>query len=608
MYILGVLSLFQILVLPGLLFLRLFKFKKGILQGLIYSFALSLIFNHLVVVLLTHLRANNPWIHYIIFLIEVGLLIYLNRSEIFKPLDDWLITIQARVKAFSDRIKALFLDRGNSVSDLIKTAVGLGFFIWSIFSILWVVGILIDELGSVFTIWDSVVSWNHWAVEWFSNTHAMDTKRYAQLIPTNFSVTYSYMQSAQIQFFAKGFMPLFGVYFLLAMFDLGLRKNDPGYFIGVVVSQYLLQRFYLEYLSSGYVDVPLIFFTFLVVHALLAGSGQEGREGLHSYVLIGFIFAAGAALTKQNGLLVFAVYPFLAYVILLSQDETSSVREKIYLLGKYFLVAFVLLLPWYVFNEIRIAAGASTNVFKLMSQEHHGGLTRLERLTKAFKDLGIYVYLYPFALAAMPFVKKEIRWIKLTLLFPYALIWAYFFSLYPRNLSISLAVLGFAVGLGASGLLDFFSGLIDRIHFEKLPKVILILLVLAVLLLPAIKITDGALIRAQIEHQKSALNPKLNGQLYAYFEELGGLKPVFSHYPIRFLPGFEDLQVRIGGFDDYDFYSQVIADNPDVEYMLVTLDNNDDRIIDEIQQKIESGEYEEIFRLKIYQFIRMDRE
>lgn len=222
-------------------------------------------------------------------------------------------------------------------------------------------------MGSVFTIWDSVVSWNHWAVEWFSNSQPIDTKRYAQLIPTNFSVTYSYMRSSTLQFFAKCFMPLFAVYFLLLMFDLGLTTNNYSYFVGLIASQYILKRFYSLLISSGYVDVAGVFFTFITVHTLLKASNTKDEQEKIRYVMFGFIFAAGTVLTKQNGLFVFGIFPILAYLTVIKNITTLTTREKIQKMTIIFGLSLILLLPWYVFNELRILAGAKTNVLLLAS-------------------------------------------------------------------------------------------------------------------------------------------------------------------------------------------------------------------------------------------------
>lgn len=52
MFLLGLVSIIQITLLPGLLILKIYKVNKGFIQNLVLSFALSLIFNHIFVVLL----------------------------------------------------------------------------------------------------------------------------------------------------------------------------------------------------------------------------------------------------------------------------------------------------------------------------------------------------------------------------------------------------------------------------------------------------------------------------------------------------------------------------------------------------------------------------
>jgi hypothetical protein len=400
-------------------------------------------------------------------------------------------------------------------------------------------------------------------------------------------------------------MPLFAVYFLLLMFDLGIKKKEYGYLIGLVVSQYLLKRFYLPLIGSGYVDVALMFFTFLSVYTLLIATTQTNETHLRSTAFLGFIFAAGTALTKQNGLWVLAVYPVLAYFIIFPRIESLNKKEKFILLAKYMGVALALLLPWYIFNELRIASGAKTNVLMLMSQEHHSGLTRIERLIKAYKDLSIYVYLYPFVLFSLPFINKDVRKIIIMILIPYSLIWAFLFSLYPRNLSIGFAVLGVASGVGAAWLADFFLSLSARIKINKWPTWIILLCIFIAGLMPAIILKDNILLENQHERQKYVLKSDVNLLLYDYFEKEGGLEPIFTNYPLRYLPGFEDLQINIGGFEDYEFYIQTRKKYPEVRYMLISLFKDNGKVVNEIYEGAEQGLYEIIFKQDKYLFVKI---
>ena len=606
MMLLGLLSIIQITFLPGFLILKAFRLKNGFIQNLVLSFALSLIFNHIFVVLLTHLGINFPVFHYLLFICELVVFVYLFASDLKEPVGEILrryyrkivSELQSLISGEDTESKPIF-------GKVIYRIIVVVFIIWAIICLIWALNILISNFGSVFTICDSVVSWNHWAVEWFSNTQPLDTKRYAQLIPTNFSVTYSFMQSEIIQFFAIGFMPLFPLFILLLMLDLGLEHKNLGYIIGLVATRYILNRFYSHFFSSGYVDVPLAFFTCLTVYILLKSSkmSDEGRK--IKFVFLGFIMAAGAALTKQNGLFVFSVYPLLAYLIVLRKIDSLTQKEKIGKLVIFFLISLTLLIPWYIFNEIRILEGAKTNILLLISQDHHRGLTRIQRLVKAYKDLSIYFYLYPFVIITLPLIDKDYRKIILLILFPYTLIWAFFFSKYTRNLSIGLPLLGMAAGLGADGLIRVFTGLVSKWKIEKVKAQIILGSIAVVIIGAALLVSSSTLIDLQTNRQKFILESEVNQLIYQYFNEKEKLEPIFTNYPLRYLPGFEQLQIKIGGFEDYNFYKQKRADFPDVKYMLISLYKDNDEVLAEIQQEIDQGNYELIFIKNRYMFVHI---
>ncbi len=605
MFYLGMLSLIQICLLPGLILLKLFKIPKGFIQQLIYSFGLSLIFNHLVVVILTYLKVNLRAVHLALFTLEIGLAIYLYwpawREPLSRSIKHWSTRVQGAVEGL---IRVEDRESGG-IQGSLNSLVGLFFLAWSFVSVAWAIDQLVDNLGSVFTLWDAVVSWNRWAVEWFSNAPPVGTWRYPQLIPTNFSLTYTFMGSPTLQVFAIGFMPLFGIYLLLLLLDLGLAYRNYAYFIGLVATQYLLKRFYLPYLSSGYVDVAVVFFTFLSVHALLKAASDPDEDRKGHYALVGFIFAAGTALTKQNGLFVVAVYPLLAYWIVFSQMESLTRKEKLIRTATYFGLAVLLLLPWYGFNELRILQGAKSNVLQLISQEHHSGRTLIERLARAYKDLSIYFYLYPIVILTLPFVEKNIRRIVLLILLPYSLIWGFLFSLYTRNLSIGFALLGLAAGHAAAALINLAVRVSEKIKFTRLPLIAFILLLVLSGIGLGLLFPTESLVRSQISKQKLALDPDVNQELYSFFEGKGQLEPIFTNYPLRYLPGFEELQVDIGGFEDPEFFKERLQEFPDVRYMLISLYKDNDQTLQIINHEIELGHYRVIFHLKRYMFVEI---
>ena len=138
----------------------------------------------------------------------------------------------------------------------------------------------IAEIGQIFQQWDAVVSWNRWAVDWAANRLPYATSIYPQLLPTNISLTYVFMQGSEVWIFAKAFQFLFCLALLAAMLDLARVEGQFGYVPGVVITYGLLVAV-LRYrmLSSGYADVPLAFFAFTAVYTLLWRVGRVRSTG-----------------------------------------------------------------------------------------------------------------------------------------------------------------------------------------------------------------------------------------------------------------------------------------------------------------------------------------
>jgi hypothetical protein len=75
MFLLGLMSLFQICWLPGYLFLTFLKFKGTFINKYLLSFAISLIINYLLVSLLVGLGLYKRSLFLVFFAIELSILI-----------------------------------------------------------------------------------------------------------------------------------------------------------------------------------------------------------------------------------------------------------------------------------------------------------------------------------------------------------------------------------------------------------------------------------------------------------------------------------------------------------------------------------------------------
>lgn len=118
-------------------------------------------------------------------------------------------------------------------------------------------------------------------------------------------------------------------------------------------------------------------------------------------------------------------------------------------------------------------------------------------------------------------------------------------------------------------------------------------------------VPDSVLIKKQLDLQRYALDPDLNEHLYQYFDTEVDLEPIFTNYPLRFLPGFENNQVDIGGFEDYDIYMEKREQFPQVKYMLISLYKNNGEVVAEIFDEIDQGKIQIIFEVKRYLFVEI---
>ncbi|RME07357.1 MAG: hypothetical protein D6803_04200 [Anaerolineae bacterium] len=608
MFILGLLSFVQITYLPGFLALHFFRYRRRVVQTLLFAFALSLVFNHLVVFFVTALGLPITPVFYGLFALEVLMGFWWYRGEGMRPLEEFLRQRKMDAVRYIRSLPWLVPDEDEQrFSRVIRQIVVLIFVLMAASSLWWGIKVWYTNLGTVFTKWDAVVSWNSWAVQWFQGEMPRFTSRYSQLIPTNFAVSYAFLGDTQIQFFAKGFMPLFNVFILLGLFELGLERKRGGYFIGVVATRYILKKFLGEYIASGYVDVALAFFSFAPLYALHKAVYLARREEQRSYLTLGAVFAAGAALTKPNGLLILAVYPLLAYLLVVRKWPDTEPRQQWMTAARLLLLSVVLILPWYAYNQYTLMVGANqSNVAFLMGGRHEGrGL--VERFVRAVGLLEEYVWLYLVVILCLAFLEPFFIWVGVLILIPYSLIWALAFSTFVRNLSIALPFLGWLTGMSGERMLDWGEALLARLRIGRVPQWAGVLALAAALLLGGSQLSDDALLAHQRELQKEILLPVINRGLYEYFEELGHFEPVFTDYPIDLLPGMEEMRVPIGNFSDYVFYRWVVEHNPDVRLMLVFTDRADERVLQQIDENLANGSFELIFERDHYLFLRMKR-
>jgi hypothetical protein len=603
MLLLGLLSILQITLLPGILTLKAFKLQKNIIQTILFSFALSLIVNHLIVFGMTAIGIDISLAFYILFAIEIIAFLRLYAKPLNKTLREITTEQYKRVLDYLHSLIPSDAKEKNTLSTILVGSLTVVFIAMAAWSLWWAFKVWYTNVDTGFTQWDAVVSWNRWATEWFSGNFPTDSKRYAQLIPTNFAVSYAFLRGTEIQFFAKSLMPLFNFFILLMLFELGITQKRSGYFIAVVVARFVIKKFLGDYIVSGYVDVALAFFALVPFYTLLKAKTSQGGEQ-QNYLFLGAIFAAGAALTKQNGLFILATYPILAYLIVIHKLPQPERKEKLRTAATLALLGIVIISPWYIFNEYRIFTGANSTNVAYLAGARHEGRNLIDRFLRAVGMLEEYALLFPFILVLLPFLEPAFRWGMLLVVIPYAIIWALAFSTFPRNLSIALPLLSMMAGISAEKSIDFGKSLIDKLKIERIKLFVVVLSLVAIVLVGGLFVPNEVLIKRQTEQQKEILLDFVNQPIYNYFEKRGQAEPIITNYPIRYLPGLEEMQIEAGNFQDYDYYQWVKEQHPEARLMLIQRGQASEQVLAEVDEKLESGEYKLIFKKNNYMFIR----
>lgn len=591
----GVLSIFQLTFIPGLIITRLFKFQ-GFLINLIFALGISPIVNYLFVLLMTTLGIYTRINTLIIIGIEIVAL-FVVMIPVFKN-----YSIMTNLNQFSNiffreyfESEKLGTEKGEKVIKVAIFTLASGMLIFFLIH-------YATQYSSVFTGWDAVVSWNRWAVDWFANHFPYGSLHYPQLIPANLSITYQLIGDERVQFFAKYFMSWIEIFVILTIFVIGLNTQKTGYFIAVIVTGWL--QFVIGSKGSGYVDTPVSYWALLSITCLiLANHNKEQKK----YILLGALFAAGAAVTKQAGIWIALIYPIL--LLLLSREKKLLVKKIDYLfIG---LIYLGIIGPWYGYIEYLYKVGNVSSEIPYITSIASHEKTFLETIVSAFKLLCrwlsrnffvgiIELLLLSFFTIYSMYNKwcKKMVWI---IILPMFLAWIYFFSYDIRNINIIVPFTGIAVGFGIRRLIFqyykkityLFSHMINAIISSKtsmfftniykylislkgitylLPMIgVFIILPLLIFAFLTNKYSDSYLISKSIKEQKMMGNWTLNEKLYDFQSEFGINGMILTDYQfLGFLPGLNDYYEY--GYPNSEVFIEQFS-NPKIGYALVTAPN-----------------------------------
>ena len=640
MFLQGILSLFQIIFLPGFLLLRLFKLKLNFFISIIFSFALSLIANYVSIFTLTALGLYTRTFVYSAFFIEVAIFLYLFLESIKKSFYLNLFT------QISVGIKDLYK---NLVTILNTKYSKYFYFYWviivsAVFSIFWAASFLGGNVFylTVFKRLDPVVLWSKWAFDWFSGIFPFHTFHYQQLIPANWSLAYMFV-GAELQYFAKMIMPLFTTYLLILMFNLGIYKKSLGYFAAVIATMLLIRHAFGGMVESGLVDLPVAFMSFLPIYCLLISKDVSSFSIVKKYLVLGIIFACGAAVTKQTALLTLVLYPLFVYLLIFRKRYTEfSFSDKWQLIIYYFIFVLVVVAPFYVYKEWQIWNRLDSSEIGTITSGLFMGSSLLQRFVYSIKVFlshnlfslnVIYDYYLHFIVGTIlglvyatflifSLCDASFRVFFFLIFIPYSLFWSMFCCYDTRNYALAVPFYGLGIGLGLDNFILFKGG-----HFYKRIKNFFISIklwhfIMAVLLLLIfIHLRYGAdyLLKRQEELSLEVFTPILNKKLFEYDKAFGIKKVVLTDHHFDRLVGLRNIPIKFqffyasneAGYCGKDspnefFYQQYCQNikNPDVGYLLIP-ELVDKKLKNDVDQKFKDGKYELIFAVEGHLFIKV---
>ena len=313
---------------------------------------------------------------------------------------------------------------------------------------------------SVWTHWDSVVSWNRWALNMAGGSLPTGTWGYGQMIPALWAYTYQFIGTTKIEIFAKILTDMWVFTIVLMQIDLIFRKGILAGLLGWLGLAFFAHTPPSMWVFQSMADMPLAAAIFASVYfALVADTLPE--SGATVAWLASIMLTGLAAATKQQGMMLVVLGPLLYWRFLPRPNKHRSFA----LAGWISALAFGLF--WYLYFLKTCFTGRDfSNLSFLLSftGNTEGTHTLFGRLSQAtamwvgfFGPWVVYLLLPLIIIAALAFVPRLRPFIFLFLV-PYFFIWAFGFSYDIRNALLIFPLLCLLLGLGLQGIADRYIG------------------------------------------------------------------------------------------------------------------------------------------------------
>jgi hypothetical protein len=609
---LGIFAFFQVTFIPGFLILRALRIDETMPKRLILSFGLSLMANYSIIFVLTAFHLYTlPVFAFLVALEMIGLA-YSYRKEIGKPwnrpvvsiLQEGIAKADRNIIRFAEWFKKSAAEKYTGVFFVVAFAIVFCSFAYALY-------LFMENLGTIFTRNDAVLSWNRWAIEWSKNSFPLYTWEYPQLLPANWSLFYVFVGSP-LGFFAKSIMPLFFLGIISSLSILGFRNKALGFWFSIPFT-ILLMRIMNGYeimATDGYADTALAFFALIPFLNLLEINENTATKKTKQLIFLGSLFAIGSAMVKQGGLFIVAMYPILAWFMVLRYNAELRKKALLYFFSYAGLVLFFVG-PFYIYKELAIAAQTDTSVLPdIAFRLYSNGWNPISQLFVSLYSISKRSYgVFFLCLLLIPsaWKIKKIRPIIVGVLIPYYFIWLFFVSYDTRNLTLAMPLFGIAAGLGLEGLIERHKKLFEKV-FSRL-NVLSAILILFTAILFVSPFVSKKIVEYDSEQMRELHDKETSLALSNYFETNPDGGKIYTNFPfLYFLPATKDRLYSPFGNDyhrdDYENYFKEIK-NPVIGYLFVA-DYSNASIKKDIETKISSGKYVPVFGIHGHELVKIN--
>ncbi len=437
MLLLGLISILQVIILPGLIIFNFFKIKTNtVIQKWLYIFSFSLFTNYGLVTVLTLFHVYTLYTLWGVLIIELLILMIFCRNKLAK--------IVSNISFREAYIKLFELLKSNSISNRIIIVV-------SVSIVLFYIAVLYANIGTIFYYVDTVnnYEWNSWAIDFANNILPRFSSHFPQLLPANWSICYVMIGKADIHFFPKAIMPLFFLSNLLIFVDLAYSKRNQIYLIGLIIYGLFSPIIYsLVFIADGNADLPVSFFAFLTFYSFLRI--QENKFELKDYLLT-FLFASMAAATKLAGFYTFAIAGLVLGIMLFIKRNNISLRD-IYKIAIFIAVVCSLSLFWYLRTPDIMYSGL--NQPQYLSPEGYK-VVFMKALKLMYNNWGLPVFAFLIITIVSSLFYRKFRYITLLMVVIPTIIWMFKYSADFRNLSFVVPFMCISSAFGLYKIIDY---------------------------------------------------------------------------------------------------------------------------------------------------------